>query len=516
MQRKRSSGILLHVTSLASRFGVGDLGPEARKFVDYLQDCGQQYWQMLPLNPTSPVHGNSPYSSDSAFAGNPLLISPEDMVQDGLLHQNDLRGLSDIPVGRVRYDEAMELRTFLLDKAFAQVGRNAAMRGALTAFRAEHKEWLEDFALFRALKTHFKGQPWTAWPEKLRRRNVPALQGFRDELQKEIERICFQQFVFFRQWRALRAYCHENGVELIGDVPIYVNEDSVDVWANPELFKLDDQLRPRVLAGVPPDYFSETGQLWGNPVYDWERMQQEDFAWWIQRIRHNIELFDLVRLDHFRGFVACWEVPAGHETAMHGQWVDVPARPFFQALSKTFDPLPLIAEDLGTIDDAVRDVMHEFGLPGMKILLFAFGSDLPTNPYAPHNHVPECFVYTGTHDNNTVRGWFEEEADRETLARLDAYIGTRCTPENVAGALVRMGMQSVADVAVFPFQDILGLGADSKMNVPGVANGNWSWRMPPEALVGANIAGSRRDQGREVRKQFLEMTTIYGRGSASQ
>ena len=516
MHRKRSSGILLHVTSLASRFGVGDLGPEARKFVDFLQDCGQQYWQMLPLNPTSPVHGNSPYSSDSAFAGNPLLISPEDMVQDGLLSDEDLREIVDIPVGRVRYAEAVRLRDALLDKAFVQVANNAAMQGAITAFRTEHREWLEDFALFRAVKAHFQGQPWTAWPEDLRRRKVSALQGFRDELREVIDRICFQQFVFFRQWRALHAYCHENGVKLIGDVPIYVNEDSVDVWANPELFKLDDQLRPRVLAGVPPDYFSETGQLWGNPVYDWEVMQREGFAWWIRRIRHNIELFDLVRLDHFRGFVACWEVPAGHETAMHGKWVDVPARPFLRALSRALDPLPLIAEDLGTIDDEVRDVMREFGLPGMKILLFAFGSDLPTNPYAPHNHVPECVVYSGTHDNNTVRGWFEEEADAQTLARLDAYLGMRCTPETVAVALVRMGMQSVADVAVFPLQDILGLGADSKMNVPGVANGNWSWRVPPQALAAPNIAGSSGDQGSGVRKRLLDMTTIYGRGPASR
>ncbi|TVR00961.1 MAG: 4-alpha-glucanotransferase [Desulfovibrionales bacterium] len=522
MNRNRSSGILLHVTSLASRYGVGDLGPEARRFVDFLRDNGQRYWQMLPLNPTSPIHGNSPYSSDSAFAGNPLLISPEDMVLNGLLRPHDVHDLPEIPVSRVKYADAMALRESLLAKAFTESVRAPAVRDAVAIFRDKQGDWLEDFALFRALKAHFHGQPWTAWPEELRRREEAAMQRFRDILRNEIDRICFQQFVFFEQWRSLRSYCRDNGVELIGDVPIYVNEDSVEVWANPELFKLDELMRPRFLAGVPPDYFSETGQLWGNPVYDWEQMEREDFAWWIRRIRHNIELFDLVRLDHFRGFVACWEVPAGHETAMHGKWVDVPARSFFQRLGKTFSPLPLIAEDLGTIDDDVRNVMREFELPGMKILLFAFGQDLPSNPYAPHNHVPDCFVYTGTHDNNTVRGWFEEEADAETRARLDAYLGTSCTPENVALTFVRMGMQSVADVVVFPLQDILGLGAESKMNVPGVANGNWSWRMPLDALARKVdfdprcTARASKDRLDLAQGGLLEMTNLYGRGPAKQ
>lgn len=507
MTRHRSSGILLHVTSLPSRYGVGDLGPEARKFVDFLAASGQRYWQMLPLNPTSPIHGNSPYSSDSAFAGNPLLISPEDMVRDGLLDQEDLRDIAEIPVERVRYAQAQEIRDVLLAKAFARADMRPGTRQALTAFQAEQGAWLEEFTLFRALKAHFQGRPWTAWPEEARYRDASALEAFRKTLRNEIDLLCFEQFVFFRQWRALGAYCRDRGVELIGDVPIYVNEDSVDVWANPELFKLDNQLRPRVRAGVPPDYFSETGQLWGNPVYDWERMEQEDFAWWVRRIRHNVDLFDLVRLDHFRGFVACWEVPAGHETAMHGEWSEVPARPFFQTLAEAFAPLPLIAEDLGTIDDAVREVMREFRLPGMKILLFAFGPDLPTNPYAPHNLVRNCYVYTGTHDNNTVRGWFEEEADAQTLTRVDAYLGTPCTPETAAMAFVRLGMQAVADVAIFPLQDILGLGAASKMNVPGVANGNWSWRMPRDVLD---------DPGGGIGKRLLDMTILYGRGAAPQ
>ncbi|GAB6060385.1 4-alpha-glucanotransferase [Desulfonatronum parangueonense] len=500
----RFSGILLHVTSLPSRFGVGDLGPEAKRFVDFLAESGQRYWQMLPLNPTSPIHGNSPYSSDSAFAGNPLLISPEVMLEAGLLQEEDFYGLPRMPVERVKYRQAAEIREELLRKAFARLESRPLIRSRFEEFRKKQADWLEDYALFRALKNHFDQLPWTAWPQALQRRESSALATYRDELRADIDLACFRQFVFFSQWQSLREYCRRKGVQLIGDIPIYVNEDSVDVWANPRLFKLDASLRPRVQAGVPPDYFSETGQLWGNPVYDWEQMQKDDFSWWVWRIRHNITLFDMVRLDHFRGFVACWEVPAGHKTAMHGKWVDLPARAFFRVLSEAFDPLPLIAEDLGTIDDAVRDIMREFSLPGMKILLFAFGPDLPSNPYVPHNHIQKCFVYTGTHDNNTVRGWFEEEADAETLARVNEYLDAQCTAENIAPRFVRLAMQSVAETAIFPLQDILGLSAASKMNVPGVSNGNWSWRVAPDSLN----AG--------VRKHLLHLTTLYGRGPTHQ
>jgi 4-alpha-glucanotransferase len=501
---KRSSGVLLHVTSLPARFGIGDLGPEARKFVDFLARAGQRYWQILPLNPTSAMYGNSPYSTCSAFAGNPLLISPEEMFYVGLLDDQDLDTLPAMPLGRADYDQSWTLRENLLHKAYAKLAAKPRLRAEFQAFCAAQAHWLEDYALFLALKDHFGGRPWHDWPDPLRHRTEVGLAQFRTLLGRAMDLVRFGQYVFFSQWEALRIYCQDRGVALIGDIPIYVNEDSVDVWSHPENFKLDKHLRPTVLAGVPPDYFSKTGQLWGNPVYAWERLRQNGFAWWVQRIRHNLRLFDLVRLDHFRGFVACWEVPAGHKTAVNGQWTSVPARAFFQTLTETFSPLPLIAEDLGTIDDDVRTIMRDFSLPGMKILLFAFGPDLPTNPYAPHNYVRHCLVYTGTHDNNTVRGWYEEEADYQTRARLDAYLDTGCTPDNVARKLVRSAMQSVADLAIFPMQDLLGLDARSRMNIPGVANGHWTWRLPQGALT-ASFA-----------QELLTLTALYGRAPSQQ
>ncbi len=501
MTFQRSSGVLLHITSLPSRFGIGDLGPEAKKFVDFLALSGQRWWQILPLNPTSPMHGNSPYSSSSAFAGNPLLVSPEELLYAGLLEDHDLVTLPAMPVGRADYEQAGALRENLLRTAFARLPSTPAQFNAYQEFRVRQAHWLEDYALFAALKDSFQGRPWNQWPESIRLRNPDALAEYGFTLRQEVDLISFGQFVFFTQWQALQDHCQKRGVSLIGDIPIYVNEDSVEVWSHPEIFKLDNHLRPRVLAGVPPDYFSATGQLWGNPVYDWERMREDGFAWWVKRIRHNTELFDLLRLDHFRGFVGCWEVPAGETTAVNGRWADVPVREFMQTLVNHFSPLPLVAEDLGTITDDVRAVMRDFNLPGMKILLFAFGDDLPTNPYAPHNHVHHSVAYTGTHDNNTVRGWFEEEADPQTRKRLDAYLDTKCTSENVAAKMVRLTMQSVADVAIFPLQDLLGLDAGSRMNIPGMANGHWSWRFP-QGILSSSLA-----------RDLLTLTVLYGRTS---
>lgn len=504
MNISRSSGVLLHITSLPSRFCIGDLGPEARSFVDFLAISGQRYWQILPLSPTSVMHGNSPYSSCSAFAGNPALISPEEMLYAGLLEHQDLDVLPAMPLGPTDYKQAEALRELLLRKAFARIKAKPKVQADFLAFCARQAYWLEDYALFIALKDHFEGRPWIQWPEQIRHREPGALAEYAARLCPEVYLACFRQFVFFSQWQALRDYCRNRDIALIGDIPIYVNEDSVDVWTNPEIFKLDEHLRPRVLAGVPPDYFSSTGQLWGNPVYDWKRMQEDGFAWWVGRIRHNTELFDLVRLDHFRGFMACWEVPAGEKTAVNGHWVDVPGRAFMNVLSRKFSPLPLIAEDLGTITDDVREVMREFALPGMKILLFTFGPDLPVNPYAPHNHVQNCVVYTGTHDNNTVRGWFVEEADPETRSRLNAYLDARCDPENVACKLVRLAMQSVAALTIFPMQDLLGLDARSRMNIPGMANGHWTWRLPQGALT------------KPFAHELLTLTALYGRALQQQ
>ncbi len=501
---KRSSGVLLHVTSLPSRFGIGDLGPEAKKFVDFLARSGQSYWQILPLNPTSPMHGNSPYSSCSAFAGNPLLISPEAMLSAGLLDDQDPDTLPAVPLGRADYDQARTLRESLLCKAYTGLAAKPRLLEDFHAFCVAQAYWLEDYALFLALKGYFLGRSWYCWPDSLRRRDSDALAEHRALLAREMDLIRFGQYVFFSQWEGLRSHCRDRGVALIGDIPIYVNEDSVDVWSHPDNFKLDKHLCPTVLAGVPPDYFSKTGQLWGNPVYDWEHLQKGGFAWWVHRIGHNMRFFDLVRLDHFRGFVTCWEVSAGQKTAVNGHWARVPARAFFQALTDAFSSLPLIVEDLGTIDDDVRLIMRDFDLPGMKILLFAFGPDLPTNPYAPHNHVRHCLAYTGTHDNNTVRGWYEEEADPQTRARLDAYLDTACTPENVSRKLVRLTMQSVAEVAIFPMQDLLGLDARSRMNIPGMANGHWTWRLPQGALT-ASFA-----------QELSTLTALYGRAPFQQ
>lgn len=500
----RSSGVLLHVTSLPSRFHIGDLGPEARRFADFLAKSGQQWWQILPLNPTSPAHGNSPYSSCSAYAGNTLLISPEEMLYAGLLEDQDLDCLPSIPMGRVNYEQADTLRASLLLKAFARLESRPEFRESFLGFCARQAHWLHDYALFMALKHAFQGRPWHQWPEQLRRRDPQSLAEYSVTLRSEMDLIQFGQFVFFTQWEALRGYCRDLGIGLIGDIPIYVNEDSADVWAHPRVFKLDKDLRPSMLAGVPPDYFSATGQLWGNPVYDWEQLRADSFTWWLNRIRHNTGMFDLVRLDHFRGFVGCWEVPAGETTAVNGSWVDVPARDFLRAVADNHAPLPLIAEDLGTITDDVRSVMREFGLPGMKILLFAFGPDLPTNPYIPHNHEHRCVVYTGTHDNNTVRGWFEQEADPKTRSRLAAYLGGECTADNIASSMVRLTMQSVADLAIFPLQDLLGLDADARMNIPGKANGHWTWRVEPGTLT-ASLA-----------ENLLTLTSLYGRTSQRQ
>ncbi|HDQ40716.1 MAG TPA: 4-alpha-glucanotransferase [Desulfonatronum sp.] len=501
MSIQRSSGILLHITSLPSRFGIGDLGPEAKRFVDFLARSGQSWWQILPLNPTSSVHGNSPYSSSSAYAGNTLLISPEEMLYSGLLEDQDLDCLPSMPLGRADYDQAESLRASLLLKAFALLDSRPEIRESFFGFCARQAHWLHDYALFMALKQSFQNRPWYQWPEQLRRRDPQALGEYSLSLRPEMDLIRFGQYIFFTQWTTLRRYCQDHGVQLIGDIPIYVNEDSADVWAHPHVFKLDENLRPRVLAGVPPDYFSATGQLWGNPVYDWEQLRADGFSWWLNRIRHNTEMFDLVRLDHFRGFVGCWEVPAGETTAVNGSWVDVPARDFLRAVADNHTPLPLIAEDLGTITDDVRTVMREFGLPGMKILLFAFGPDLPTNPYAPHNHERKCVVYTGTHDNNTVRGWFEQEADQETRARLEAYLGVECKADNIALKMVRLTMQSVADLAIFPLQDLLGMDAGARMNMPGVANGHWTWRLQSGILTNT------------LAENLLTLTALYGRTS---
>ncbi|MCF8061155.1 MAG: 4-alpha-glucanotransferase [Deltaproteobacteria bacterium] len=495
---ERRSGILLHITSLPSRFGIGDLGPAAYAFADFLERAGQRLWQVLPLNPTEPAYGNSPYHSISSFAFNPVLASPEALVREGLIDAEDLPLREAFPPGRAAYRAAAEARDRLFSIAYERF-RSRGGDGDYEAFCEEHAHWLEDFALFAALRERFQGRPWPSWPPGLRDRDPAALDPARRELGEEMDRIRFVQYLLHRQWRDLRSFCRDRGVSLVGDMPIYVVLDSADVWVAPHCFKLNDQKQPTAVAGVPPDYFSETGQLWGNPVYRWDVLKAQEYDWWIRRIRHNLTLYDRVRVDHFRGFVGYWEVPAGEKNATNGRWVDAPAVDFFESVLREIPGAPIIAEDLGVITADVREIMDRFGFPGMKVLVFAFGPELPSNPYAPHNHEKHCVVYTGTHDNNTARGWFEEEATEEDRARLASYVGHPVTPETVHRDLMRLAMASVGDTAVLSMPDVLGLSGAHRMNTPATRNGNWTWRMSSGAA------------DEELARGLREMSELYGR-----
>ena len=496
--KTRSSGILLHVSSLPSPFGIGDLGPEAYRFIDFLADAKQSLWQILPLNPTETIYYNSPYHSVSAFAGNPLFISPELLVRENLLAKNEIEPLPNFPQKKVDYPAVVDYKTPLLQKAFTRF--KDIRDDEYERFCSREASWLKDFSLFTALKSRFPKKRWNEWPPELRDRNPEALETARQELAEKIDWANFLQYTFFKQWVDIKDYCGQKNIQIFGDIPIYVQHDSVDIWTNPELFKLDDKKNPAFIAGVPPDYFSATGQLWGNPVYNWEAHRQTGCAWWIKRIAHNLKLFDLTRIDHFRGLVAYWEVAAGEKTAVNGRWIEAPARELFTRLSKKFPSLPIVAEDLGIITPDVREVMVDFELPGMKILLFAFGEDMPANPYIPHNLPKNCIAYTGTHDNNTARGWFEKEADPETKKRLFKYLGRKVSAEEFPREMIRLLMMSAANLAIIPLQDHLGLNSEARMNFPSTVKGNWSWRLLPEQLTP------------ELTNRIREMTEIYGRG----
>lgn len=498
--RRRGSGILLHITSLPSAYGIGDLGPEAYRFVDFLVETKQSFWQVLPVNPTNTAHGNSPYSSDSAFAGNLLFISPEVLVQSGLLSPDEISS-PPFPAEQVEYGRVTDYKETLLTHAFEKHKAQLERDHAFQKFCQQQAFWLEDYTLFKALKQHYNGQVWSEWPQEIRDREERALHEAKEEFQEHMVKEKWLQYLFFTQWNALQEYSNSRGVQIIGDIPIYVNFDSADVWAHPELFKLGEDKRPICVAGVPPDYFSVTGQLWGNPVYDWERLRQTRYAWWVKRVKHNLSLFNLVRLDHFRGFVAYWEVPAGETTAINGKWIEAPCYDFFSTLLAHCPYLPVIAEDLGLITPDVREVMHRFAFPGMKVLLFAFGSDMPTNPYIPHNYEPNYIVYTGTHDTNTARGWFQQEAQPEDKQRLFAYLGREVSEEQIHRELIRLAMMSVANTVIIPMQDILGLGAEAKMNLPSTTEGNWGWRLLADHVTPP------------LCEQLRQMTTLYGRKS---
>ncbi len=472
----RRGGILLHPTSLPDAPGNGDLGPAAYHFVDFLADAGLSVWQTLPLGPTH--EDGSPYQCLSVHAGNPDLISPQWLVERGWL--------GDAP--RLEGASAEDWRAQSVRRALERLAVSDAQAvQAFDAFKAERAGWLEDYALYRVLRARFEGRGWTGWPDALRDREPAALRNAREALTDELELVRFEQFVFFEQWKALRRYAAQRRVLLFGDMPIFVAHDSAEVWAHREYFTLGEDGQPRVVAGVPPDYFSETGQRWGNPHYDWARMRADDFDWWVRRMRTQLELFDWVRIDHFRGFEAYWSIPADAETAVEGHWVKAPGAELLDALYRAFDALPVIAEDLGTITPEVNALLERFGLPGMKVLQFAFGGG-PDNPYLPHNHEVNGVVYTGTHDNDTTLGWYESAgaAERE---HVQAYFGP--TEEPVPWLLIRAALASVARVAMVPLQDVLALNSAHRMNTPGTQEGNWRWRFSWEQ-VPADLAARLR------------------------
>jgi 4-alpha-glucanotransferase len=455
---------LLHPTSLPGGPGNGDLGPDAYRFVDFLVASGFTVWQTLPLGPTH--HELSPYRCQSAHAGNTLLISLDRLQEEGLLQRDGGPGPAEPPAAyrRRRLTEA--------HRAFLARGHDGVRREC-EDFSARHAYWLDDYALFQALRAVHEGRPWWEWPAGHRDREPGALGEARQELAGAIAQYRFEQFLFYRQWGQLRRHANDRGVLIFGDIPLYVADDSADVWSHREAFRLDDAGRPTFVAGVPPDYFSATGQRWGNPLYDWDRLRADGFRWWLERLRTQLEQFDLLRIDHFRGLEAYWEIPAADPTAIHGRWVRAPGEALLETLREAFHRLPLIAEDLGFITPEVEALRDRFGLPGMKILQFAFGG-APDNPYLPHNHRRNALVYTGTHDNNTTLGWFRA-LDAGTRQHVLDYLG--CTAEALPTALCRVALGSVARLAILPMQDVLRLGSDQRMNAPGTDSGeNWRWR----------------------------------------
>ncbi len=475
---QRASGILLHPTALPSSFKVGDLGKEARLFIDFLTRAGQSVWQILPLGPTG--YGHSPYNALSAFAGNPVLIDLQQLVDCGDLDPTRLDTAIEQST-EVDFSQTHSVKDAVLLDAGQQFFRQATetRKAAFDNFCHEESDWLEDFSLFMALRELFDQQAWVEWPEALRTRQPQALQHWQKKLAESCLLHKYQQFIFAEQWHGLKRYANQNGIRIFGDIPIFVAYDSADVWANQQLFQLDDQGRATVIAGVPPDYFSATGQRWGNPLYRWDRLAEEDYHWWLRRFESQLQSSDMVRIDHFRGFQACWSIPAAEETAINGRWEEVPGRALFEKLVAQRTDLPIIAEDLGVITPEVEKLRDDFGFPGMKILHFAFDSG-PDNPYLPENHTANSVVYTGTHDNDTSLGWWQG-LNKEQKDRVRDYLGTR-RPE-MPWELIRLAMASVADLSIIPCQDLLSLGKEARFNTPGSATGNWEWQMTSGELT---------------------------------
>jgi len=522
MLQRRKSGILLHITSLPSPFGIGDLGPGAYWFIDFLHSTGQGVWQILPVCPTSVSSGNSPYSSQSAFAGNPLLISPQLLMEDGYLSREDIEQVVSaksannsfhnfsIEESKVIYPQVEALKKNILEKAYLNFKSQLSRLEEFKIFCEKNAFWLEEYAIFKVLKKKFNFTEWSIWPQKIRDREKTKIESFKRKNFDDLQEEKFIQFLFFSQWEKLKSCCSEKRIQIMGDLPLYINYDSADIWAHPHIFKLDKEKRPVSISGVPPDYFSKKGQLWNNPIYRWDYIKKTGYMWWLERIKHNLSLFHLVRLDHFRGFSGFWEVPAGEKTAQYGKWVKGPGEDFFNTILSHFSFLPLIAEDLGEITPDVHILRDRFGFPGMKVLQFAFSNDQFSKQYMPHNYGENCVAYTGTHDNNTLIGWFFDEPAKteknkfliHERKRALNYIGRkRADRKDLHWDFIRLLMMSRARLVIFPMQDILGLGSEGRMNIPGSSTGNWEWRILTDQI------------GETLVEKLKEITLIYERST---
>jgi 4-alpha-glucanotransferase len=496
----RNSGILLHITSLPSAFGIGDLGPEAEKFAEFLNQSGQRYWQILPLNPSGEEQAFSPYSATSGMAGNTLLISPELMAKDGLLNEQDLKKFYVANHGKVNYKEAGLVREVLFEKGYRVFLSNAKMHPPFREFCRREAWWLDDFALYVLLKDQHDNKPWYEWPAMYKQRQAKALGDINRFLQERINKVKWLQFVFDMQWKELKKFCNNLNILMFGDLPFYVSYDSADVWSNPDIFRLDNSRNMKGIAGVPPDYFNSKGQLWGMPVFRWDVLKKKEYGWWVDRVRKNLEMFDLLRLDHFRAFVSYWEVPAGEETAVNGKWRRGPGADIFKTFQEKLGKLPFVAEDLGDVDATVFALRDEFGLPGMKVLQFAFGDNMTTSDYIPHNYSPNFVVYTGTHDNNTTVGWWLKDTRQDVRANLKQYVEDPAISQNtIHQVLGRMAYASVAKTVILPLQDVMGLDETARMNTPASLKTNWLWRLKAGQLLPS------------FKNQLLKWARLYNR-----
>jgi 4-alpha-glucanotransferase len=501
LAQKRSSGVLMHITSLPGPYGIGDLGKEAQKFADFLKRSHQTYWQLLPLNPIEAGSSYSPYSSTSTFAGNILLISPELLFENGLLDRSDLRSTRKKSSDQVDYADAQQTKEKLFEKAFQNFRKikSQKKKDSFESFCQTEKKWLDHYACYVVLKKIFHRAPWYEWPREYKIRDKVALKALLAKNREDLDRVKWLQYIFFQQWIALKSYCHDLGIYFVGDLPFYVSYDSVDVWSVPEIFSIDSTGNMKFMAGVPPDYFNANGQLWGMPVFRWDELKKQKYSWWVKRVKKNMELYDVLRLDHFRAFSDYWAVPYGETTAKKGVWKKGPGKSLFEILKKELGTLPFIAEDLGDINDEVRHLRLQFQLPGMKVLQFAFGGNMASSEYIPHNHSENFVVYTGTHDNNTSRGWYRKDTGTVERRHLQQYLDRKISAAKIHTHLIRLALSSVAKTAIIPMQDLLGLDEKSRMNSPATRLSNWGWRMH----------GGAPD--RSVEKWLKEQTVIYNR-----